>query len=226
MPGRKGRPAMPAKPIPAIQTIHPSSPSTPSALSLALCSAVFVILFGAGCQYEYDVIQPQAFAGHVGTKSDYVIKLDPLEYRLLTYDNRLVLRAFNPTDDLITLIGARSAVVDPQNQSHPLPTLSIAPHSYIKLILPPMRPQLVPQGPTIGVGFTNGYPNDAGYYRTGYSYGPGPGPPAAAPTYLAVGGDDSLYWDWDGQSSVRLELQFDRAGKIFTDNFVFQRVKM
>jgi len=204
---------------------NPNSLNPPTAVRRALCAAFLILFAGAGCQFEYDVVQPQAFAGHVGTKSDYIVKLDPLEYRLITYDNRLVLRAYNPTDDLITLIGARSTAVDPQNQSHPLETQSIAPHSFIKLILPPIRPQPAPQGPTIGVGFSSGYPTDAAFYRTGYSNSVSPGPGAAAPNYMAVGDDSALYWDWDGQTTVRLNLQFDRAGKIFTDDFVFQRVK-
>ena len=37
-----------------------------------------VIAALVGCaRYEYDVIQPAEFAGHVGTRSDYVFQRDP-----------------------------------------------------------------------------------------------------------------------------------------------------
>jgi hypothetical protein len=65
-----------------------------------------------------------------------VFRVDPLEYSMRTVDNRLVVRVFNPTDDAIELVGPRCSVVDPDGQSHPLRTQSIAPGSFIKLIFP------------------------------------------------------------------------------------------
>lgn len=193
--------------------------------SLAMICALAGLLLGAdGCQYEYDVVEPTQFAGHIGTRADYVVKRDPLEYRLITYESRLVLQAVNPTDDPISLLGDRSTLVDPHDQSHPLRSQTIAPHSFIKLILPPMRPQPQPYGPTIGFGVTAG----AGYngrptnYRTGY----GPTPPMAGPQYDSVVDDNALYWDWDGQTTVQLTLVFERSGHVFSDVFVFKRAKV
>src|SRR5205814_908677 len=79
-------------------------------------------------------------ARHIGAKADQVVRVDPLEYRLRSYDNRLVLSIFNPTQDPITLAGDRSYVVDPKDQSHPLRSQTIAPNTFVRLILPPMRP--------------------------------------------------------------------------------------
>src|SRR5688500_3822986 len=100
---------------------------------------LMVTLAGVGCaRYEYDVVSPPQAAGHVGTKSDHTFALEPLEYRLRTIDNRLVMRVYNPTNENVTLLGARSTAVDPERQSHPLMTQTIAPAgSFIKLILPP-----------------------------------------------------------------------------------------
>src|SRR5262245_50127092 len=101
---------------------------------------LFGLLVGGCARYEYDVVRPDDLTGHVGTKEDVVFTRDPLEYRLRTADNRLVMRIYNPTDAPITLLGARSSVVDPDGQSHPLPSMTAAPESFIKLILPPLRP--------------------------------------------------------------------------------------
>ena len=185
-----------------------------------VCLALFCLGAG-GCTYEYDVVEPPDLAGHVGSKSDYVIKRDPLDYRMITYDNRLVIRVFNPTADPIILVGERSTLVDPSGQSHPLRGQTIAPQSFIKLILPPLRPQLEP-GPSYGVGFGVGLSERRYFDR--YGYWPG-SRDWDGPNYLVVVDDNALYWDWDGQTEVRLTLAYDRAGKPFSDSFVFKRVK-
>ena len=60
-------------------------------------------LFASGCaHYEYDIVAPPELARHVGGAQDEVIRADPLEYRLRSYENRLVLNVFNPTGDAET----------------------------------------------------------------------------------------------------------------------------
>jgi hypothetical protein len=177
-----------------------------------------------GCvRYEYDITRPPEFAAHIGTKNDTSLQRDPLEYRWRTVENRLVLRIFNPTDQPITLLGQRSSAVDPEQQSHPLPTQTIAPTSFIKLILPPLRPRIERTGPSIGIGV--GTMIGSGRYRrhgvAPYSYWP------AEPRYLTVYDDNAIYWDWEGATTVRLTLVYQRPdSSSFEHEFVIARKKM
>src|SRR5687768_17048777 len=126
------------------------------------------MLATACARYEYDVVAPPQAAGHVGTKDDHRFALDPLEYRLRTVDNRLVMRVYNPTEASVTLLGARSTVVDPDGQSRPLQTQTIAPGgTFIKLIFPPPRPRYYRGGPTFGIGVGVGaYPHHHHHHRS------------------------------------------------------------
>jgi hypothetical protein len=120
-------------------------------LRVALLS---VVCLSAGCgHYEYDVVEPPELRQHVGDNSDVVFSRSPLVYRLRSYENHLVIRIQNPTPQPVLLLGGQSYAVDPQGQSHPFPTQTIAPGSFIKFILPPVPPEPVPTGPTIGFGF-------------------------------------------------------------------------
>ena len=86
---------------------------------------------------------------HIGTKSDTTFTIDPLEYRLRSYEDHLVIRVYNPTDDPIQLLGPQSTVVDPHSQSHALHGATIESHSFVKLILPPPL-YAAPYGPEFG----------------------------------------------------------------------------
>ena len=80
-----------------------------------------------GCaRYEYDLIQPANLARHVG-KTEESFAIEPLEYRLVSIDNSLVMRIFNNSAEPITLEGTRSYAVPPTGQSHPLRPQTIAP---------------------------------------------------------------------------------------------------
>jgi hypothetical protein len=139
-----------------------------------------------------------------------------------TVDNRLVVRVFNPTEDVIELVGPRCTVVDPSGQSHPLRTQSIAPGSFIKLIFPPPRPQMYDNGPTFGVGVGGGVRVDSSRYRTYDPYWPDYGP-----RYMAVYDEsDAYYWDWRDEGEVRAVLTFRRGEKEFRHELVFRRQKM
>src|SRR5687768_7678495 len=113
-----------------------------TAAALRPCRILPVCLlmcFGlAGCaKYEYDLVQPSEPAAHVGTKDWVTAPMDPLSYRLITVDSHLVMQIHNPTETPVQLLGDRSTLVDPQGESHPLKSQTIAPQSFAKLILPP-----------------------------------------------------------------------------------------
>jgi hypothetical protein len=198
-------------------------PSRPSILAVACVFATLLTLSGAGCaKYEYDLVKPSELQRHIGKNTDAVVPIDPLEYRMRTVDNRLVVRVFNPTEDVIELVGPRCTVVDPSGQSHPLRTQSIAPGSFIKLIFPPPRPQMYDNGPTFGVGVGGGVRVDASRYRAYDPYWPGYGP-----RYLTVYDEnDAYYWDWKDEGEVRAVLTFHRGEKEFRHELVFRRQKM
>lgn len=184
----------------------------PTAVVLPLF-AVFIV----GCSHsEYDLLQPPEFAQHIGTKQTVIAPMPPLEYRMLAYEDHLVLRIYNTGDQTIQLLSGQSTVVDPSGQSHPLPVQSqmILPGSYIKLILPPARGRVVPSGPTIGIGFGGVFTSGRPYYGRGYGYGLGYAydPFYDVPRYYAVyNADQSLYWSWADGGNVRLVLVYRRA---------------
>jgi hypothetical protein len=217
-----------------------------SAIRFARFVFLVLPLLGAGCaHYEYDLVQPPELARHVG-RSEAVVPVDPLEYRLRTVENRLVIHVVNPTDEPVTLIGPQSYVVSPNGQSHPLRPQTIAPHTFIPIILPPMRPYYYyPSGPTWGFGFGfvgvshmhhhrgGGHRGRGGvFYGAGvgyddpYFYGPPPPPPP--PYYLSDDEADTVYWPWKGETDVRLHLVYQRGtnAKTFSDDFTFHRKKV
>jgi hypothetical protein len=192
--------------------------------SFTLMLAPFLLLVGgSGCaKYEYSLVKPEELSRHVGTKVDAVVTIDPLEYRMLTVDNRLVLRIFNPNQQPVELLGARSATVDPKGQSHPLRSQTIVPGSFIKLIIPPIQPKVYDPyyGPNWGMGV------GAGVRASSHSHCHSAAN-SSGPVYLMMMDEsDTYYWDWSGEGECRLLLVYNRAGKEFTHEFLFRRQKM
>jgi hypothetical protein len=183
-------------------------------------TALIMLCFAGCARYEYDILRPETLAMHVGRESDALAPLPPLEYRFRSVENRLVMRIYNTTDDAIQFVGERSFVVDPGGQSHPLRGQTIAPNSFIKLILPPYRPRLERTGPTFGIGVGT-YVGD----RRGRSYDDFYNPYYAEPRYFTVIEDDSLYWNWSGEGEIRLLLFYARGDETFAHEFVIRRVK-
>jgi hypothetical protein len=202
--------------------------------------ALIVCLVSTGCaRYEYELVEPREQTRHVGRSVDAVAEIDPLTYRLRSVDNRLVMRVYNNADGSIELLGDRSSVVDPNGQSHPLRSMSIAPHSFIKVIFPPPRPYVYDTSPTFGVGVGYGVRVDAI-----------PGPPPEGlpdrrdfhmhenawnsyfrdePQYLAaavIEDSDSYYWTWKSTGEARINLVYRRGESEIRHAFVFRRVKM
>src|SRR5580658_4925554 len=100
----------------------------------------------AGCAHsEYDLTEPETLSCHIGS-AETRIPLDPVIYRMQTYDNRLVMMVDNPTSRPIHLVGDDCHIIDPNGVSHPLTNQTIDPQGSIKLIFPPF-PDLT-QGPT------------------------------------------------------------------------------
>ena len=199
--------------------------------------AILALFVLTGCaRYEYDLVEPREFTRHVGGNVDQAFDLDPLTYRLRSLDNRLVIRVYNNTDENIELLGDKSTVVDPGGQSHPLRSQSIAPRSFVKLILPPPRPVVYDRGPTFGVGVGYGIhssvvpaPHDGLPDRRAFHTHHNQWNPyfRDQPQYFAVYDEsDAYYWDWKGTGEARLNLVYRRGESEIRHPFVFRRVKM
>lgn len=187
-----------------------------------LFTCLLLLLVTAGCaRYEYDIVAPPDLRTHVGAKTDAVTTLDPLVYRWRTVDSRLVVRVFNPTDKPIQLLGEKSTVVAPTGQSHPLRGQTIAPQSHMKLIFPPRRPRVYHRGgPTFGVGVgmrvdarDRGFPDDSFLHDR--------------PRYMTIYDDgNARYWDWNGETEIRLSLVYQHGETPLRHEFVIRREKM
>lgn len=192
-------------------------------------------LLGGGCaKYEYALLQPPEAAGVVAGHEDFAeVERDPLTYRFRAREGRLVVQIYNPTPDPVRLLGDRSVAVDPDGQSHPLPTQTIAPDSYGKLILPPPTPKIRGYGPSFGVGLGTsiGY---GGHGRRGLGHpGFAAGVGSRRSYYSVIDEGNNYYWDWDGQTVARLSLVFERGVSdptggedVFTHEFVIARRKV
>lgn len=188
---------------------------------------IALLFLASGCaHYEYDIASPADLAQHIGAKTEQVIHRDPLEYRLRAVEDRLVMHIFNSSNDPITLLGDKSYVIAPSGQSHPLRSQTIAPHTFIRLILPPMHPFYREGGPTFGIGFGiasgygyRGYRHYDPFFYDYYDY--------AWPRYFSYyDPSDAIYWTWEGENDVRLHLVFQRDKETFSQDFTFHRKKM
>ena len=186
-------------------------------------SFVFALLLLAGgcARYEFDLVEPPDLTMHVGRDKESVVKRDELEYRMLAVENRLLMFVVNSTDDAIELIGPESTAVDPAGQSHPFRSQSIAPHSFVKLILPPMRPYYR-AGPTFGFGL------GIHAYRGRGAFGDGFYDPFwDEPRYFAVVDEnDTVYWNWEDEGEARVRLTYRRGKESFHHDFTFRRKKV
>jgi len=192
------------------------------------------LILGGCARYEFDVTQPPELAAtHVGRDKETTFVRDPLTYHARSVEGRLILRIENTTDDAIQLNSPPSYVVDPDGESRPLPrSVNIAPHTFSKLVLPPMR-TVYRTGPSwgFGLGLGVGHYRHFGHHHR-YYYGPAfydpywPDPYWDEPRYLAVVEEgDQAYWDWSGETPVRVHLVYQRGDQSFTHDFTFVRRK-
>jgi hypothetical protein len=194
-------------------------PNFPSSRSLIL---LFAILLLAGCaHYDFNLVKPEQFAATVGKKDDTPVTVDPLEYRFRNVDNFLVVRIKNPTGDPIQLLGDRSSAVDGRGEAHPLRSQTIPPGAYVKVIVPPPRPTAYDPGPHFGFGL-------GVIGRAGRGFG-GLYDPLfydEPRVYTLYDEGNNYYWDWRGNTSVKLTFTFERGGKTFSDEFTFFKKKL
>ena len=178
-----------------------------------------------GCaSYEYDLIQPTAHAGHIGSKDWQRFTMDDIEYRLKSSDDRLVIDAYNRSEEPVKLVGDDSVAVDPKGESHPLRSRTLPPGSYVRLILPPPPPTVRRSGPTFGFGV--GVVGSR-FHRHGFGYGAFDDFYEPGPTYYAVYDySDATLWTWEGdRTDARLILAYDRGKERVRHEFLFRRVK-
>ena len=175
----------------------------------------------SGCQtYEFHIVQPAQYAATI-PKEPLVFHMDPLDYRFTRDSDHLMVGIINPTTNRISLRGEQSYVVDPKGESHPLRGTVLGPHSYTRLILPPIpaTAQVVgPYGYGYGWGWGPGYygyygPYWGGPYYDPFFYGP-------AVTYYEMRTPYDWYWH---TGLVRLHLTYDQNGKAFQHDFEFDR---
>lgn len=195
--------------------------------------ALLVLVMVSGCaHYEFDLSRPQELSRHVGDSREERFGLDPLEYRMQSAEGHLVIKVFNPTADTILLLGRLSSVVDPAGESHPLADQTVAPSSFVKLILPPLRPRLEPSGPRFGIGvgvigFRSWPQRRYAGYRGTWVDDPAYDSHYDQPRYYSVyDANDPTYWDWEGETDIRLALVFRRGKDEFRHEFAFHRKRI
>jgi hypothetical protein len=182
---------------------------------MRLLSAISLLLALSGCaNYEYQLVQPDEFAQHIGAKNLATIQRPPLEYQFETVDQHLVMLIHNHTTDPIDLIGYQSTVVDPNGESHPVRSARIAPDSFVRFVFPPYQREIEHYEP-------GGFYTWAGgpyrhrhitYYDPGYYY----------TTFLYTNYD----WDWPAQLPAKFTFTFRQKDQTFTQDFVFQKQKV
>jgi len=177
----------------------------------------FTLLFLCGCRtYVYRVIEPTGVSKPV-TDQPIIIRYDPLEYRLVRQKDRLAVRIINPTTDRITLDGNRSFAVDPEGESHPIRGHILGPHSYSRMLIPP-------------IPFTYAYPDYSWGWGWGWGWGPydpfwGPfyGPAFYGPPPVSYMHVISRYdWAWK-TGPARLRFTYERNTNTFEHNFEIVR---
>ena len=209
------------------QSTRPFAHPPRTGLAARFGVALACIAWLGGCaSYEYDIVKPAELARHVGSAEWASVVREPLEYRLRTVENRLVMEIYNRSPQRIQLVGQRSAVVDPSGQSHPLAPQPIEPDSFIKLILPPMPARATNTGPRFGVGIGIGSAYRPGYYPYGYAGSGFSDVWYDEPRYYSIyDPNDPTYWEWTGEGEARLTLVFEQADQTFTHEWTLARKK-
>ena len=198
-------------------------------IPVLVLAATSVASIAGGCvRYEYDLLQPPDLACHVGTKEWMTFRRDELEYRLRTADNRLVVLIYNRGQRTVKLSGADSAAVDPHGESHPLQGRTVPPGTHAKLILPPPPPEVHSYGAPFAFGVGVGYGHAVGPpYHDGLGFGSAAYDNLEPRYYTVYDPNDRTYFEWPGETDVRLLLAYTRDGADpFQHEFIFRRRKM
>lgn len=206
-------------------------------LSLLLASLV-------GCtKYDFIILDPPELSQTIGRDEDVVFSSPSVEYRMRAAGDRLVIQILNAGETPIRLDAARSVVVAPNGETHPITGQTIAAGGTIKLILPPYRPVTSDEVYNYGFGYGYGYRGEmypehrrnwddrgdryrhgpyrprfrADYFHSGFYF--------PAPPYVTFDDASPIYWDWLGETQIQLTLAYDRDGAMSEDRFVIQRQK-
>src|SRR5262245_18500672 len=116
-----------------------------------ILTTIFLLI---GCtKYDYEIVDPPDLAGRIGFDEDFLVTTDVAEYRFRAAGDRLVARIYNNEQTALRLDGQRSTVISPDGQSRPVIGQTIAPGSFIKLLLPPPLPTYDTYGPGFHYGF-------------------------------------------------------------------------
>ena len=188
-------------------------------LKVRLAGLALLALCLSGCgTYHYRVVQPATAVPPIDNRP-ITIHYEPLDYRLSKDRDRLAVLITNPTADRIVLLGSKSFVVDPRGESHPIRDRIIGPHSYTRMLIPP-------------VPFTYAYPDywayppfgAWGYMGSWYDPMWGPwGAPYWGPPPMSYNHVLTIYdWKWK-EGPARLRLTYEQCGKTFEHDFEFFR---
>lgn len=166
-------------------------------------------IFCAGCATtEFDAtVPPGGQPVRVNNNRDVPIPGDPLQYRMRADEGYLVLWIDNPTNSPVELLG-KSTVTDPEGDTHPLAAQTIAPHSSVKEIYPPMV-ELAGGDSPAGGDVINPY-DRPGFISTGTIEGPT---------------DRHQTWQWDDELEIQLNLVFQQGGREFEQHFSVRKVR-
>jgi hypothetical protein len=188
-----------------------------------LLGIFFVAALMSGCaRYQYAIVEPAHLATTLG-KDGTRVSYDPLEYDFAVRDDMLSMAIANPTLQPVSIVGAKSYIVSPDGQSHPVGVSgSIAPRSFTAMVLPP-EPVVYRSEPrfSIGFGIGSGYYGGGPYVSHGFGYhfydSVYEGPRDYYPVNLP-------YWTWK-TGQVRLRLAYEGTNA-FTHDFVIERRKV
>jgi hypothetical protein len=173
-----------------------------------------------GCRsYQYRVVQPPESPAVVADHP-LVVRQDPLEYTLSRDHDRLALNIANPTTERITLDGNRSYVIAPSGETHPVPGRLIGPHSFTRLLMPPL-PIVYPYTDwSMGWG--------PGAWGPGL-YDPFWGPYYAAPYYYPTTSYHRIptAYDWDWKiGAAQFHFTYERNTNTFEHSFEIIREEL
>lgn len=170
-----------------------------------------------GCtNYRYDVTDSSGSLKTVRKDASIEWPADPVAFSFKQTEDRVVMLVTNTGKEDLTLEGQRSTIVDPNGQSRALQPQFLPVGAHVKYILPPLRVRY-PRGPTWSIGVGTGFRVEA----------PQAIPEDAhPPVYLDVSTTGDEYWQWDGEGSIRIVLNFvDPHGQSIRRELELRRYK-
>ncbi len=191
--------------------------------------ALLVLLLPGCTNYDYRIDAPPPFAGPVPEGQFRTLDRPPLSYAVQDVEGKLLVHIRNDAESQIALLGKRSSVVGPDGQAHGLQTRPIPPGAFVKLIIPPNRPDAGYYGPrsTFGIGFgtrigSAGAGSVGGVGGVGDVHEPGLFDVAQYDDQPRTFDD---YWRFDGPGTMRLILTYRLDDDVLQQTFTVTRFK-